>query len=64
MQQVQQDIQPIDQAEHPNVTCWIQHCTTPATWTVLLAGAVFGTKGMLMALCDVHLYEFETQVAA
>lgn len=50
-------IQPIEADRR--VTCWVKHCTTPTAWLVELSRPVLGTL-VTVALCDAHLYDFET----
>jgi hypothetical protein len=40
------------------VGCWVKDCTIPADWLVKFSRPVLGTP--LIALCDAHLYAFET----
>ena len=49
--------EPIDEARQ--VTCWAKYCTTPACWLVKLSIPVIGVPGL--ALCDKHMYEFDTE---
>lgn len=42
------------------VTCWAGHCTATATWMVNLSYPILGLPDVGIALCDVHLYDFET----
>lgn len=41
-----------------DVTCWVSHCSAPAHCLVKLSRPIFGTP--LIALCDSHVYDFET----
>jgi hypothetical protein len=39
-------------------TCIVKDCTQPARWTAHLSRPIVGWP--MLALCDIHLYDFET----
>lgn len=48
---------------HPELegTCWGHDCPDPVAWLILFEPPVMGTP--FAAVCDKHLYEFETETS-
>jgi hypothetical protein len=53
---VDMTVRPIVSARH--VTCWYKDCAVRAGWLIHLSSPIVGAP--LIALCDAHLYDFET----